>query len=70
MTDEMKTALKEVSLKYAEEFAKLAVNFAYDLANVAAAISENKIDDIAVEIANKAKENVLSLVDKIYKEEA
>lgn len=65
----MKAELKNISLKYAEEFANLAVEFVYEIANKAALLSKNQVANVAVKFANQTKESVLSLVDNIYKEE-
>lgn len=70
MNEEMKKALTDVSLKYGEDGAKLAVEFVFELINVAAETSENKIDDIFVPTLNTLKPVALALCDQIYKGEA
>ena len=70
MNDEMKEALKDVSLNYGEKAAKLAIDFVFELINKAAEISENKIDDAFMPTLNTLKPVALALADQIYKEQA
>ena len=68
MNEEMKDALKDVSLRYAEDGAKLAVDFAFDLINEAIKVSETPIDDMFLPTLNALKPVAVGLCDKIYKE--
>ncbi len=68
MDEKMKTALKDVSLRYAEDGAKLAVDFAFELINETIKISDNPIDDMFLPTLNALKPIAVSLCDKIYKE--
>lgn len=70
MNDEMKEALKDVSLNYGEKAAKLAIDFVFELINKAAEISENKIDDAFMPTLNTLKPVALALAEQIYKEQA
>ncbi len=70
MNDEMKEALKDVSLNYGEKAAELAIEFVFEIINKAAEISENKIDDAFMPILNTLKPVALALADQIYKEQA
>ena len=52
MEQEMKDALKDVSLNYGEKAAELAIDFVFDLINKAAEVSENKLDDVFMPTLN------------------
>lgn len=67
MEEEMKTALKDVSLNYGEKAAELAVEFVFELINRAAETSENKIDDAFMPTLNTLKPVVLARAEQIYK---
>lgn len=64
----MKEELKNVSLKYGEEGTKLAIEYVFELINVAVEKSENKIDDAFLLALNSLKPFTLALAEKIYKE--
>ena len=64
----MKPELKDVALKYGEKGAELAIEFAFELINVAVEKSENKIDDAFLPTLNALKPMALSLAEQIYKE--
>lgn len=64
MTEE----LKEVALKYGEKGAELAVDFVFELINVAVVESENKIDDAFLPTLNSLKPIAMALAEQIYKE--
>ena len=64
----MKEELKQVSLKYGEEGTKLAIEYVFELVNVAAQTSENKIDDAFLPTFNSLKPIALALAENIYKE--
>lgn len=68
MEEAMKDALKGVSLRYAEDGAKLAVDFAFELINEAIKVSETPIDDMFLPTLNALKPVAVGLCDKIYKE--
>ncbi len=68
MNDEMKSALKDVSLNYGEKATELAVEFVFELINKAAEVSENKIDDAFMPTLNTLKPVALALAEQIYKE--
>ena len=68
MEEAMKAALKDVSLRYAEDGAKLAVDFAFELINEAIKVSETPIDDMFLPTLNALKPVAVGLCDKIYKE--
>ena len=68
MEESMKAALKDVSLRYAEDGAKLAVDFAFELINEAIKVSETPIDDMFLPTLNALKPVAVGLCDKIYKE--
>lgn len=70
MDDEMKAALKDVSLNYGEKAAELAIEFVFELINKAADVSENKIDDAFMPTLNTLKPVALALAEQIYKEGA
>lgn len=70
MNEEMKEALKDVSLNYGEKAAELAIDFVFELINKAAEISENKIDDAFMPTLNTLKPVALALAEQIYKEQA
>lgn len=65
----MKEELKNVALKYGEQGAELAIEFAFELLNVAVKESENKIDDAFLPTLNALKPYALALAEKIYKED-
>lgn len=65
----MKEELKQVALKYGEQGAELAIEFVFELVNVAVEQSENKIDDAFLPTLNSLKPFALSLAEKIYKED-
>lgn len=65
----MKEELKQVALKYGEKGAELAIDFVFELINVAVAESENKIDDAFLPALNSLKPFTLALAEKIYNEE-
>ena len=65
----MKEELKNVALKYGEQGAELAIEFAFELLNVAVKESENKIDDAFLPTLNSLKPFALSLAEQIYKED-
>lgn len=65
----MKEELKNVALKYSEQGAELAIEFAFELLNVAVKESENKIDDAFLPTLNSLKPFALALAEKIYKED-
>lgn len=65
----MKEELKQVALKYGEEGAELAIEFVFELVNVAVKESENKIDDAFLPTFNSLKPVALTLAEQIYKEE-
>ena len=65
----MNEEMKKVALKYGEEVAKQAIEFAFELINVAAEQSENKLDDAFVPALNSLKPLALNLAKQIYKEE-
>lgn len=67
MNEEMKEALKDVSLNYGEKAAELAIEFVFDLINKAADISETKIDDAFMPTLNTLKPVALALAEQIYK---
>lgn len=67
MEQEMKDALKDVSLNYGEKAAELAIDFVFDLINKAAEVSENKIDDAFMPTLNTLKPVALALAEQIYK---
>lgn len=67
MNEEMKEALKDVSLNYGEKAAELAIDFVFDLINKAADISETKIDDAFMPTLNTLKPVALALAEQIYK---
>lgn len=69
MDEEMKDALKDVSLNYGEKAAELAIDFVFELINKAAEVSENKIDDAFMPTLNSLKPIALALADQIYKGE-
>lgn len=64
----MKEELKKVALKYGEKGAELAIEFAFELINVAVEKSENKIDDAFLPALNSLKPFTLALAEQIYKE--
>lgn len=64
----MKEELKQVSLKYGEEGTKLAIEYVFELINVAVEKSENKIDDAFLPALNSLKPFTLALAEKIYTE--
>ena len=66
MNEEMKEALKDVSLNYGEKAAELAIDFVFDLINKAADISETKIDDAFMPTLNTLKPVALALAEQIY----
>ena len=68
MEEEMKAALKDVSLNYGEKAAELAIEFVFELINKAADVSENKIDDAFMPTLNTLKPVALALAEQIYKE--
>lgn len=70
MEEEMKTALKDVSLNYGEKAAELAIDFVFELINKAAEVSENKIDDAFMPTLNSLKPIALALAEQIHKDEA
>ena len=61
--------MKEIALKNAEKYAMLSVEFAMELMEKAAELSENKVDD-AIVLAGKGllEEALKSLADKIHEE--
>lgn len=65
----MKEELKQVALKYGEKGTELAIDFVFELINVAVVESENKIDDAFLPTLNSLKPFALSLAEKIYKED-
>lgn len=65
----MNEKLKQVALKYGEDGAKLAIELVFELINVAAEQSENKLDDAFVPALNSLKPLALNLAEQIYKEE-
>ena len=65
----MKEELKQVALKYGEKGAELAIDFVFELINVAAEESENKLDDAFLPTLNSLKPITLGLAEKIYKED-
>lgn len=65
----MKEELKQVALKYGEKGAELAIDFVFELINVAAEESENKLDDAFLPTLNSLKPIALGLAEKIYKED-
>lgn len=67
MEEQMKDALKDVSLNYSEKAAELAIEFVFDLINKAAEVSENKIDDAFMPTLNTLKPVALALAEQIYK---
>ena len=67
MEQEMKDALKDVSLNYGEKAAELAIDFVFELINKAAEVSENKIDDAFMPTLNTLKPVALALAEQIYK---
>ena len=67
MNEEMKEALKDVSLNYGEKAAELAIDFVFELINKAAEVSENKIDDAFMPTLNSLKPIAVALADQIYK---
>ena len=67
MEEEMKEALKDVSLNYGEKAAELAVEFVFELINRAAEVSENKIDDAFMPTLKTLKPVALALAEQIYK---
>lgn len=67
MNEEMKDALKDVSLNYGEKAAELAIDFVFELINKAADISETKIDDAFMPTLNTLKPVALALAGQIYK---
>lgn len=69
MDEEMKDALKDVSLNYGEKAAELAIDFVFELINKAAEVSENKIDDAFMPTLNSLKPIAIALADQIYKGE-
>ena len=69
MDEEMKNALKNVSLNYGEKAAELAIEFVFELINKAAEVSENKIDDAFMPTLNSLKPIAVALADQIYKGE-
>lgn len=69
MDEEMKDALKDVSLNYGEKAAELAIDFVFELINKAAEVSENKIDDAFMPTLNSLKPIAVALADQIYKGE-
>lgn len=69
MNEEMKEALKDVSLNYGEKAAELAIDFVFELINKAAEVSENKIDDAFMPTLNSLKPIAVALADQIYKGE-
>lgn len=69
MNEEMKEALKDVSLNYGEKAAELAIDFVFDLINKAADISETKIDDAFMPTLNTLKPVALALAEQIYKDD-
>lgn len=69
MEQEMKDALKDVSLNYGEKAAELAIDFVFELINKAAEVSENKIDDAFMPTLNTLKPVALALAEQIYKGE-
>ena len=69
MDEEMKNALKDVSLNYGEKAAELAIDFVFELINKAAEVSENKIDDAFMPTLNSLKPIAVALADQIYKGE-
>lgn len=68
MEEEMKEALKDVSLNYGEKAAELAIDFVFELINKAAEVSENKIDDAFMPTLNSLKPIALALAEQIHKE--
>lgn len=64
----MKEELKKVSLKYGEEGTKLAIEYVFELINVAVEKSENKLDDAFLPTLNSLKPVALALAEQIYKE--
>lgn len=66
MEEQMKDALKDVSLNYGEKAAELAIEFVFDLINKAAEVSENKIDDAFMPTLNTLKPVALALAEQIY----
>ena len=65
----MKEELKQVALKYGEKGAELAIDFVFELINVAAEESENKLDDAFLPTLNSLKPIALGLAEKIYNED-
>lgn len=65
----MKEELKQVALKYGEKGAELAIDFVFELINVAAEESENKLDDAFLPTLNSLKPIALGLAEKIHKED-
>ena len=65
MEEQMKDALKDVSLNYSEKAAELAIEFVFDLINKAAEVSENKIDDAFMPTLNTLKPVALALAEQI-----
>ena len=64
----MEESLKDVALKYGEKGAELAIEFAFELINVAVEKSENKLDDAFLPTLNSLKPVALALAEQIYKE--
>lgn len=67
MEQEMKDALKEISLMYGEKAAELAIEFAFELIEKAIDISENKIDDAFKPALLALKPIAMKLAEDIYK---
>lgn len=67
--DKMKEELKDVALKYGEKGAELAIDFVFELINVAVIESENKLDDAFLPTLNSLKPIAMALAEQIYKEE-
>lgn len=70
MEEEMKVALKDVSLNYGEKAAELAIDYVFELINKAAEVSKNKIDDAFMPTLNSLKPVSLALAEQIHKDEA
>lgn len=70
MEEEMKVALKDVSLNYGEKAAELAIDYVFELINKAAKVSKNKIDDAFMPTLNSLKPVALALAEQIHKDEA
>lgn len=70
MEEEMKVALKDISLNYGEKAAELAIDYVFELINKAAEVSKNKIDDAFMPTLNSLKPGALALAEQIHKDEA